>query len=221
MTKMKIVFTAARAALALVLFVGCSRTEEQASTTTTTSTTTATATPSAMPAAPAMATASVAPSAAAAEHATPAPVVPITWTDPPSWTKQPPANEMRVAQYLVPRAKDDAVDAECVVSRFGGASVNDNVDRWIRQFDPATTQPFKKATKDVAGMHVTTLDIVGTYKGLMMQTAPAPQPKAGWRMVGAIVEGSGTLWFFKMTGPDKTVKAATPAFDKMIDSLKK
>ena len=83
----------------------------------------------------------VAPSAAPPE-AQPVPITPITWTGPPSWTKQPPSNEMRIAQYLVPHVADDAVDAECVVSRFGGGSVNENVDRWIRQFDPATTQPF-------------------------------------------------------------------------------
>lgn len=195
--------------LAAAAAPACSRAEEKTKNTTIITTESASASSAA----------SVAPSAAPPE-AQPVPITPITWTGPPSWTKQPPSNEMRIAQYLVPRVAGDAVDAECVVSRFGGGSVNENVDRWIRQFDPATTQPLKKATRDVDGMHVTTLDIVGSYKG-MMQTAAAPQPKAGWRMVGAIVEGPGALWFFKMTGPDKTVKAATPAFEKMLDSLKR
>jgi hypothetical protein len=214
--------TVARSTLATLATVaalaGCSRTDEQPSRTTIT--TEPSATKIAAPVASASAPSSAAPTAAASD-AKPTPITPITWTDPPTWTKQPPANEMRIAQYKVPEVAGDAGLAECVVSRFGGGSVNENVDRWIRQFDPATTQPFKKATKDVGGMHVTTLDIAGSYKGLMMQTAVAPQPKAGWRMVGAIVEAPGALWFFKMTGPDKTVKAATPAFDKMIDSLKK
>lgn len=196
--------------------LACSRTEEKTKNTTIITTESASgATSSAASVAPTSASVPVPP------EAPPAPITPITWTGPSSWTKQPPSNEMRIAQYLVPHVAGDAVDAECVVSRFGGGSVNENVDRWIRQFDPATTQPLKKATRDVGGMHVTTLDIVGSYKGLMMQTAAAPQPKAGWRMVGAIVEGPGALWFFKMTGPDKTVKAATPAFEKMLDSLKR
>ena len=37
----------------------------------------------------------------------------------------------------------------------------------------------------------------------------------------AIVEAPGGLWFFKLTGLDATVKAATPAFDGLIGSIQK
>jgi hypothetical protein len=39
-------------------------------------------------------------------------------------------------------------------------------------------------------------------------------------MIGAVVESPGGMWFFKLTGPDATVKAARSSFSWMIDSLK-
>ena len=63
-----------------------------------------------------------------------------------------------------------------------------------------------------------------------MANGPEPTP-AGWRtylainsstgaLLGAIVEVGGSLWFFKMTGPAKTVAAARPEFDKLVSSFK-
>jgi hypothetical protein len=39
--------------------------------------------------------------------------------------------------------------------------------------------------------------------------------------VGAIVEAPEGNVFFKLTGPAKTVQAARPAFDKMLQSVRK
>ena len=43
--------------------------------------------------------------------------------------------------------------------------------------------------------------------------------KKGWRMTAAIVESPKGMYFFKLTGPDPTVKAARAAFDAMLDTL--
>jgi hypothetical protein len=54
-----------------------------------------------------------------------------------------------------------------------------------------------------------------------MPTMPAAgAPKQGWRLVGDIVEAPSGLWFFKMTGPDATVKAAAKELDGLIDSVR-
>ena len=50
---------------------------------------------------------------------------------------------------------------------------------------------------------------------------PNKTPKAGYHLVGVIVEAPEGNVFFKLTGPEKTVKAARPALDKMLASLKK
>jgi hypothetical protein len=47
----------------------------------------------------------------------------------------------------------------------------------------------------------------------------APPPKVGQGMLGAIVESPSGLWFFKLTGPEATVKAARASFDAMLSSV--
>src|SRR5215831_3663343 len=69
-----------------------------------------------------------------------APAGELTWTDPSAWTKRPPTSPMRKAEYTIPKAGTDAENAECTVFTFGagqGGGVDQNLDRWIKQFDPA------------------------------------------------------------------------------------
>jgi hypothetical protein len=47
---------------------------------------------------------------------------------------------------------------------------------------------------------------------------PAPESIPGSRLVAAIVQAPSGSWFFKMTGPDETVKVAAAELDKMVDS---
>jgi hypothetical protein len=130
---------------------------------------------------------------------------------------------MRVAEYTVPRAGGDSGDGECTVITFGssqGGSVDENVTRWVRQFDPPKVPPATTKRK-VADMAVTRVEVAGTYhpmKGMGPAAVP-PAAQAGARMVGAIVEAPSGLWFFKLTGPDATVKAAAHELDAMVDSV--
>ncbi len=130
---------------------------------------------------------------------------------------------MRVAEYVVPRAAGDASDAECTVITFGpsqGGSISDNVDRWVRQFNPLSGAP-TKATRRVGGMDVTRVEVAGSYHPMAMPGAPpAPGTLQGARLVGAIVEAPSGFWFFKLTGSDATVRSATPEFDALVDSLR-
>ena len=130
---------------------------------------------------------------------------------------------MRVAEYLVPRSAGDASDAECTVITFGasqGGSVSDNVDRWVRQFNPLSGAP-TKATRRVAGMTVTRVEVAGSYHPMVMPGAPtAATTLQGARLIGAIVEAPSGLWFFKLTGPDATVRSAAPELDALVDSAR-
>ena len=46
------------------------------------------------------------------------------------------------------------------------------------------------------------------------------KPKEHFGLVGGIVESPSGAYFFKLTGPSKTVKQAKPDFYKLLDSIK-
>jgi hypothetical protein len=121
---------------------------------------------------------------------------------------------MRAATYVV------SPDAECVVYFFGpgqGGTIQANIDRWKGQFKPSDG----KVTKlTVHGLPVTRIDISGEYSGMGGPMAQGPA-KAGYRLLGAIVEGSAGNLFIKFTGPVKTVAANQQKFDAFLGSFGK
>jgi hypothetical protein len=144
----------------------------------------------------------------------------IEWKVPARW-KAGAGSAMRVATYAVPAAKGEEA-GECAVFFFGpgqGGDVESNVQRWGRQFE-GTPKP-DETTATVAGMRVTRAAVAGTYLapgGPMMQSQGK---KAGYRLLGAIVEGPQGNVFFKLTGPAASVAAAEADFDALVASLRK
>ena len=132
---------------------------------------------------------------------------------------------MRAATYAVPAAPGDKEDGECAVFYFGpgqGGGVQDNLDRWISQFQQPDGKPSKTAAQiskqTINGLPVTTISLTGTYiSGGPMMAAKIPRP--GYRLLGAIVEGPQGAVFFKFTGPAKTVAAGQAAFQTMLKSV--
>ena len=149
----------------------------------------------------------------------------LHWTAPAGW-KAEAQRPMRLATYAVPRAAGDQDNGECGVYYFGpgqGGSVEANLDRWIGQFLEAGGKPSKQAAKvdkrAVHGLKVTSVDVSGAYTGMGGPMAQSGAPKAGYRLLGAIVEGPQGSVFFKFTGPAKTVAQNQTAFDQMLASL--
>jgi hypothetical protein len=99
------------------------------------------------------------------------------------------------------------------IARAGG-SIDANIERWLGQFDQAGKDT--RVEKTVKGMKVTIVEVSGTYTG-GMSGAPGQHP--GWSLLAAIVQTKGDPYFFKITGPTATIKAAHPAFDGMVDGL--
>lgn len=130
---------------------------------------------------------------------------------------------MRKADYAVPKAGADADDAECTVFTFGpgqGGSIDENVERWVKQLEPATSK-VERTTRKVGAMNVTRVEVAGTFTPMQMGPhggGAAPGPKTGYRLVGEIVEAPSGMWFFKLIGPDATVKAAGKELDALVDS---
>jgi hypothetical protein len=138
----------------------------------------------------------------------------IAWTAPPRWQSVPHASAMRIATYKIPKVEGDSADPELSVIRAGG-DAQANATRWIGQFDEASRKGARTTSKTVAGLPVTVVEVEGDYAGM------GDQASKGWALLAAIVEtGGGESHFFKMTGPEKSVKAARAEFDALIGSLK-
>lgn len=145
----------------------------------------------------------------------------VGWSVPKRWTAEPP-RQMRVATYGIPIAEGDADAGECAVFYFGsgqGGDIEGNIARWVSQFENA--QKPERSERDINGMHVTMVRIAGTYLapgGPMMQSQGK---RENYRLLGAIVAAPEGSVFFKLTGPAKTVAAASAEFDELIGSISK
>jgi hypothetical protein len=134
---------------------------------------------------------------------------------PDAWKTVPNTSSMRIATYRVPRAQGDTDDADVSVTRAGGGT-EANIRRWVGQFDEAGQD--KRTEKTVRGLKITTVEVSGTFIGGGMMGG-ASGPKKGWALLGAIVETPGSPYFFKLTGPAASVRAARPAFDALLTSV--
>lgn len=148
----------------------------------------------------------------------------VKWTPPSSWEAKP-ASGMRAATYIIPAAKGDTEGGECAVFVNIGGGVQANIDRWIGQFEQpdggSSAAKAKQAKETINGMSVTTVDLTGTFAGGGMAMGQPSTKKPGYRLLGAIVEGSSGEVFFKFTGPAKTVAAAQADFRTMLKSISK
>jgi len=84
----------------------------------------------------------------------------------------------------------------------------------------AKDDQIKRAKQKVGDLDVTVVEIHGTFSGSGMPGAAPAAPKPSFALFGAIVETQGSLTFFKLTGPEKTMAAAKPGFDKLVASLR-
>ncbi len=149
----------------------------------------------------------------------------ITLKVPTTWKQSPASNNLRTAQFAIPKVEGDKDDAELVVYFFGGAGggVNANLERWSGQFQPAGKKQKIYKGESTQGEYYL-LDITGVYNKpigppINRQTNPTP----GYQMLAVVlmVKDKGN-YFLKMTGPQKTVSAASKAIRIAIDAdLKK
>jgi hypothetical protein len=143
----------------------------------------------------------------------------IDFDIPSDWVTEPPANTMRLAQASIPGA---AGNGDLVIFYFGpggGGSVEDNVQRWIDQMDPAPGSNPRPETFEANGYRVTWIDVSGTLKPSTMGMGPSTEQPSS-RLLAAVVEGPGGPWFFKATGPEATLAAERDDFLKMLRSVR-
>ena len=149
----------------------------------------------------------------------------IRWTAPPGWKAEGP-RPMRAATYTIAPAPGDTAGAECVVNFFGagqGGDVTANVERWRGQVQgpDGKPAPAKIDKRTVSGVPITIVDASGSYTGMGGPMAASPKAVAGYRLLGAIVEGPGGNVFFKLTGPAKTIAAQQKNFEQLLASIQR
>ncbi len=150
--------------------------------------------------------------------------------DPPAaWTSEKPANRMRQAQFVIPKAAGDPEDGQMILFFFGageGGPVQMNIARWRGQFTTSDGKPLPDSAVrtdsfEVHGLKVTTVEIHGRYAPSPMMPAAGPvEPKDNYRMLAAIVETPRGTFFFKGLGPDATMQAQREAFIRMLHTLR-
>ena len=150
----------------------------------------------------------------------------LTYTAPAAWKAVPTTSEMRVAQFMLPRAAGDGEDAELVVYYFGGSggSVEANVERWIGQMEQPDGRPSQavatRETRSFNGLTFSLVDVSGTYTAEMMPGSQQRHNNRNYRLRAAVVDTPNGPYFIKLTGPAKTVGAHGPAFDQFLASVK-
>jgi hypothetical protein len=148
----------------------------------------------------------------------------VRWTTPKEWTAVTPASPMRRAQYRLPAVAGDREDGECVVYYFGagqGGDVQANIQRWAAQFSGPGSESPRTSQSKIGDLTVSRVEVGGIYtpSPISMMGGPAPAPKPGYLLLGAIVPGPDSNWFFKCTGPEKTMKAHRDRFDALLGSV--
>jgi hypothetical protein len=137
----------------------------------------------------------------------------FAFTRPETWDWVVPASPMRKAQLSVP-AGDGGASAEVTFFHFGagqGGSVQANVDRWFKQFSNGSTDA---RTEQMAKTTVTFVKAFGTFASGM--PGGPTTPLKDYALRGAILESPTGDVYVKMTGPQKVVRFAEAAFEKMV-----
>jgi hypothetical protein len=129
---------------------------------------------------------------------------------------------MRKATYVVPAA-GGAAEGELAVFYFGveqGGDVEANIQRWVGQFSDVKPEAVQRSERSVNDLQQFIVEIPkGTYTNSMAMHGPkGPQPDSS--LIGAVVDSPAGKYFFKLTGPAKTVQAAKEKFYKMLDETK-
>ncbi len=130
---------------------------------------------------------------------------------------------MRLAQLKAEPVEGDKDPAELVITaiRGGGGGVEANVARWKSQFQDSNGNPPEIVSEKRKGKNVdvTFVETSGRYVAAVMPGRAEKYDKPNWMLLGVIVQGGETGYFFKMVGPEKTIKAAKPDFEAMIKTI--
>jgi hypothetical protein len=138
---------------------------------------------------------------------------------PETWTLMQPTSTMRLAEAAVSGPGGPALLTVFFFGPGGGGGVEANLERWAGQIETAAGSEPQRDSFAVGGFTISTIATEGTLLPSGMGAGPT-EPVPGSRLLGAVIEGPGGPWFFKLTGPVETVAAAAADFDRMLRSVR-
>lgn len=135
----------------------------------------------------------------------------ISWDIPEGWIEQPPS-AMRIGSFLVNGANGQKADISVIPLSGPAGGMLANVNRWLGQIGLPPVDDAKLGklvSRRKLGAHEFSLMILGENEASAAKIISA-----------AILEDGGRTWFVKMMGDREVVKAAQPAFEKFLGSIK-
>jgi hypothetical protein len=150
-------------------------------------------------------------------------------TTPAAWKAKEVTAPNRVYHFILPKAKDDKYDAECIVFFFGaggGGGVKPNVTRWKGMIAPPEGKNIDDVSKveelKIGNVKATVLDAQGTYTHKMRPFDPTEvgEKRADYRLIGVVFESQNGPYYIRLVGPAKTIEAHKKGFDEWLKSLK-
>lgn len=148
---------------------------------------------------------------------------------PADWKEEPPANNMRLTQFKLPKADGDADGAELVVFFFkggGSGSADQNLERQAKKFEPAPGKDKVEVTVNkefkVGKLPAVYQDVKGVFQSKFPPFAPNAKvtPKPGYRQLYVLFDGPDGQYYLTLLGPEKTVEKHKAAFDGWLGSFK-
>ncbi len=135
----------------------------------------------------------------------------IKLTIPKAWKQEKPSNQFRVAQFKIDAAEGDKDGGELVITQFGGGGggVDDNIKRWVNQFEAKDRKVKVTKGKSSHGEYIV-VDATGTYlkpDGPPIAGKTKPTPGSRVLNIMLMVEDKGS-YFLKLAGPEKTIAGA-------------
>lgn len=144
---------------------------------------------------------------------------------PATWKQQPPANKLRLAQFLIPAAEGDEHPTELVISSFpgGGGGIEANLKRWTDQFSGEGRKVKITSGESPQGKYVLH-DVMGTYNfssgGPFAPGKKEARPNHRSLSVILTVKDKAN-YFIRLTGTEKAVKEAAEAFRASFGAVAK
>jgi len=139
----------------------------------------------------------------------------LTLELPADWKKKNSNRPFRLGEFDVPGAEGQE-NGELILYHFQGraGSTDDNIKRWIKQFDPKGRKVTLKEGKTESGDYVW-VDVTGNYK------KPVGPPVFGKfqlmenaRVISVILNTGSDVYYLKLVGDQKSITSHEAAYRK-------
>jgi len=143
----------------------------------------------------------------------------MSLTAPDSWTRLKPPIEIVAADFILPRAEGDPIDARLTISVFG--KNNQESINQLREHLAKNPKHDSMEELEISGVKVTLVTLSATLKK-KNQKGPFAPPLAGGRFRSfiAIVPIGENIYVVNCTGPEKTMNERSDEFRAFLKSLK-